>query len=106
MKIVIIESPYAGRIEFNTAYARECMKDSLKRGEAPFASHLLYTQVLNDGVLVEREQGISCGLEFYRAADLIAFYADLGFSRGMDEAFKRAELDKKEREVRYILGRK
>ena len=41
MQRVIIESPYAGEIDKNTAYARRCMRDSLDRGEAPFASHLL-----------------------------------------------------------------
>jgi len=40
MKLVVIESPYAGDIEANVKYARECMSDCLKRGEAPIASHL------------------------------------------------------------------
>ena len=50
MKLVIIESPYAGDIEKNVAYARDCVRDSLMRGEAPYASHLLYTQpnILDD----------------------------------------------------------
>jgi len=42
MKKVIIESPYAGNIEQNIKYRlRACLKDSLTRGEAPLASHLL-----------------------------------------------------------------
>lgn len=55
MRMVIVESPYAGDIERNVAYARACIADCLKRGEAPFASHLLYTQpgVLDDGVPAE-----------------------------------------------------
>jgi len=44
MTRVIIESPYAGDIEVNLKYAKLCILDSLKRGEAPLASHLLYTQ--------------------------------------------------------------
>lgn len=44
MRLVILESPYAGNIEKNVAYARACVRDSLSRGEAPIASHLLYTQ--------------------------------------------------------------
>ena len=49
-KLVYLESPYAGDVEKNIKYARLCMKDSLDRGEYPFASHLLYTQenILND----------------------------------------------------------
>ena len=42
MVLVLLESPYAGYVERNLAYARACMRDCLLRGEAPFASHLLY----------------------------------------------------------------
>ena len=43
------------------AYARACVADCLRRGEAPIASHLLYTQpgVLDDDVPEERAQGIA-----------------------------------------------
>lgn len=86
--IVIIESPYAGDVELNVAYARACVRDSLQRGEAPFASHLLYTQpgVLRDEVPEERELGITSGFEFRRIADIIAVYHDLGISSGMRRA--------------------
>jgi hypothetical protein len=60
---VIIESPYAGDVDANLIYARECLRDSLKRGEAPLASHALYTQegVLNDDDPDERKLGIEAG---------------------------------------------
>ena len=45
---VIIESPYSPGSPENIEYARRCLFDSLLRGESPFASHLLYTQVLDD----------------------------------------------------------
>src|SRR3546814_12910998 len=63
MKLVIIESPYAGDVEENTRYARACLQDCLRRGEAPFASHLLYTQpgILDDRVPDERELGLEAG---------------------------------------------
>jgi hypothetical protein len=41
MRWVILESPYAGDVEANVAYARAAVRDSLMRGEAPIASHLL-----------------------------------------------------------------
>ena len=87
-KIAIIESPYAGEIERNVRYARAAMRDSLNRGEAPYASHLLYTQegVLRDELPAEREWGISAGFAFRRVADVIAVYTDLGISRGMQAA--------------------
>ena len=83
MRLVIIESPYAGDVEFNLAYARRALLDSLQRGEAPIASHLLYTQVLDDGVPAERKLGIEAGLAWRRVAEVSAVYTDLGISSGM-----------------------
>lgn len=89
---VIIESPYAGDIERNTAYARRAVKDSLMRGEAPIASHLLYTQpdILDETNLDERLLGIEAGLAWLRVADLMAVYQDFGISPGMSEAIYKA----------------
>jgi hypothetical protein len=85
MRLVIIESPYAGDIEANVTYARACVRDSLLRGEAPIASHLLYTQpgILDDGVPSERQHGIDAGLAWRRVAQATVVYTDLGISRGM-----------------------
>lgn len=85
MKRVILESPYAGNIERNVNYARLCVKDSLSRGEAPIASHLLYTQegILDDTIESERMQGIDAGLKWKEVADLQVFYIDYGISKGM-----------------------
>jgi hypothetical protein len=71
LRRVILESPYAGDIERNVAYARAAMRDSLLRGEAPIASHLLYTQpgVLDDQVSDERRLGIEAGLVWRVAAE-------------------------------------
>lgn len=54
MRRVIVESPYAGDIERNMRYLRACLADCLRRGEAPFASHAIYTQ---PGVLDDSELG-------------------------------------------------
>ena len=92
MKLVIIESPYAGDVPRNEAYARRALADSLARGEAPFASHLLYTQpgVLDDKDLAERTQGIEAGLAWGERADLTAVYIDRGTSSGMAQGIQRA----------------
>lgn len=91
--IVIIESPYAGRLEFNRNYLRDALRDSILRGEAPFTSHAIYPLALNDTIPGERKLGLELGYEFWRAADLIAFYIDHGMSKGMraaeQEAIKR-----------------
>lgn len=91
MKRVIIESPYAGDVFLNVQYARVCLLDSLRRGEAPFASHLLYTQVLNDSLPEERTLGIEAGLAIGAAMDLTAVYEDLGVSDGMVKGIERAQ---------------
>lgn len=85
MKRVILESPYAGNIKRNIEYAKACMRDSLKRNEAPIASHLLYTQknILNDDIEEERKMGIDAGLAWKEVAELHVFYIDYGYSKGM-----------------------
>jgi hypothetical protein len=86
LKLVIIESPYAGDIEANVAYARKAMADSIRYyGEAPIASHLLYTQpgVLDDALPHERALGIAAGLAWRAVANEAIFYIDRGWSSGM-----------------------
>lgn len=87
---VIVESPYAGDIDRNVKYARACLKDSLNRGEAPIASHLLYTQVIDDDDLSERHRGIEAGIVWLSVAYLVAVYSDLGISNGMKYAIEQA----------------
>ncbi|ERI13498.1 hypothetical protein O206_08495 [Ochrobactrum sp. EGD-AQ16] len=88
--LVIIESPYSGDVARNTNYARACLQDSLRRSEAPIASHLLHTQVLDDMRPDERELGIEAGLAWYRVAEKCVVYEDFGMSRGMAEGMARA----------------
>ena len=89
MEKVIVESPYAGNVAENLKYARLCMVDCLKRGEAPLASHLLYTQVLDDTVVEERDLGIRAGLAWSGPDVKHVFYVDNGISAGMKLAAKR-----------------
>ena len=97
MKLVIIESPYAANalhtVEDHVRYARAAVRDALLRGEAPFASHLIYTQpgIFDDLVPAEREAGILAGLELAKRADLTAVYLDLGVSSGMSRGIAAAE---------------
>jgi hypothetical protein len=69
------------------------MAHSLSKGEAPFASHGLYTQpgVLDDNIKAEREKGLHAGWAWMDAADLVAVYCDEGLSDGMKRGIKRAE---------------
>lgn len=90
MKLVSIQSPYAGDIERNIIYARRALHDSLQRREAPFASHLLYTQVLIDGIAECRALALKCDHAFLAKCDLVAVYRDLGVTEGMELALAKA----------------
>lgn len=85
MKLVVIESPYSGDIKRNILYLKLCLRHSLSLGEAPFASHLFYTQFLNDDNPEERKLGMDAGFAWQARADLVAVYTDLGISKGMNE---------------------
>jgi hypothetical protein len=93
MKLVILESPYAGDIEENVRYARACVRDCLLRGEAPIASHLLYTQkgVLDDSIPEERQQGIDAGLAWRAVAQETVVYVDKGVTEGMNYGIRAAK---------------
>jgi len=106
MELVIIESPYAGDIEKNEAYARAAMKDCLLRGEAPYASHLLYTQpgVLDDLDTEQRILGIEAGLCWGKMATKTVVYGDLGLSQGMTQGIKRALDEGRKVEYRSLNG--
>lgn len=105
MKLVALESPFAGNVEANIKYARACLRDSLMRGEAPIASHLLYTQegVLNDSDPNERALGMTAGFHWNKHAQLIAVYQDYGISKGMEEGIKIANYHGIPIEYRKIL---
>ena len=104
MKRVILESPFAGNVERNLAYARACMADCLRRGEAPYASHLLYTQpgVLDDDVPEERKLGIDAGFAWRECAEATVVYDDLGISGGMRAGIEHAEAMGQQVEYRQL----
>lgn len=106
MRLVIIESPFAGDIERNVQYARAAMWDSLSRGEAPFASHLLYTQpgILEDAVPSQREWGIQASLAWAEQAHATVVYVDLGISKGMQFGIDDAKIMGRPVEYRSIRG--
>ena len=103
MKLVVIESPYAPgngySTEENLAYLRACMADCLSRGEAPYASHALYTQpgVLDDTIPAERELGMQAGFCW-------GDRADLGITRGMEMGVEIAAATGQLTEWRMLEG--
>ncbi len=107
---VLIESPYKGAIEADTErnlrYLRAAMRECLLRGEAPFASHALYTQpgVLDDKNPKERKMGIAAGLEWGDAAEKSIVYQDLGISDGMRTGMAKADEVKRPILTRRLKG--
>ena len=105
---VVIETPYSGatpeETEKNIHFARSCIHDSLRRGELPFASHLLYTQpgILDDKDPEERKMGINAGLEMTENFDRTAVYLNRGTSRGMEWGIARANELKRQIEYRTL----
>jgi hypothetical protein len=121
MERVILESPFAPKLaetfateeerkaafarelDFNIRYARAAMRDCLKNhGEAPSASHLLYTQdgVLDDTDPEERTLGIDAGLEWRKATTKSVVYLNRQVSGGM-----RYGIDKAKKDGNKIVGR-
>lgn len=87
--LVYLISPYRGKNDkerqANIRYAKACMKDCVSRGEAPFASHLLYTQkgILDDSNESERNKGMAAGQLWLGKVGFAVLYKDRGFSEGM-----------------------
>lgn len=104
MRLVVLESPFAGDVEANVAYARACVLDCLRRGESPIASHLLFTQpgITDDNNPEERTLGIEAGLAWCRVADASVVYTDRGISPGMEIGIRRAIAAGKEIEYRRL----
>ena len=104
MKRVVIETPFAASTEEeskrNAAYLKAAMRDSISKGEAPYASHALYTQFLDDTIPEERAEGIVMGFVWGDLATETVVYVDLGISKGM-----RAGIDYAQSKGRPVVYR-
>ena len=108
VRTVAIESPYRAdtpeELERNKRYLDACIKDCLERGESPYASHKMLTDVLDDDDAVQRKLGIKAGFEWAHDAQCRVFYLDLGCSEGMLEAKHHAQDIGQEIETRFLRG--
>lgn len=90
----VIESPFSAPsldgLVRNVQYTMLAVRDSLNRGEAPYSSHLFYTQMLDDNNTDERQLGMNAGLTICQHAEQSAVYIDLGVSRGMEYGIETA----------------
>lgn len=90
MKRVILESPYRGNRERHMKYLDRAIRDSLERGEAPFASHRIYPGALSDDAPDERKLGMEAGWTWLDVVDAVVVYDDHGVTSGMLEGIVRA----------------
>ena len=91
-------SPYRGNILKrirNRRYARELTERAINAGFTPITPHLYITQVLNDKIPAERQQGMAAGLELLQLCQELWAYIPPGGlpSEGMQQ------------EIRYALDR-
>lgn len=112
---VFVESPYTGinaeEQTRNINYAIYAMRDCLKRGEAPFVPHLMYTQAPMVGFVpdndpihscVGRTNAIDLSCAWRPVADRTVVYTDYGISRGMEYGIAHAKSIGQEIEYREI----
>jgi hypothetical protein len=85
MRLVMLESPWRGDVLRNRAYAIMAMRDSIARGEAPYASHMMIAghDILDDDSQSERDLGIAIGTAWLKVCEAIVVYCDYGISGGM-----------------------
>lgn len=94
---VMLESPVAGNsstaVGLNRLYAHEALRDSLLRGEAPMAAHLLYAQsfVLDQENPDERELIALAGASWLPLVERVVVYVDRGITPCMEAGIRRAK---------------
>jgi hypothetical protein len=70
----------------NLVLAKEYCKYVLEKGNAPFASHVFYSSLLDDAIPEERDLGMEAGKAFIRTCDeMWVFLVKSVFSKGMVE---------------------
>lgn len=92
----------------NMRYARECVRDALRRGEAPYASHVFFDHagVLDDSDPRDRQLGMECGDSWAQCADRHVFYVDRGMSAGMQRRWIQCHQEGRQVERRYLYAPK
>ena len=101
-KVVSLVSPLRGDTTGNTAYAQRAIRDCLERGEAPFAPHLLYPDLLADEDGDVRQRAVNAAQLIANTASATVVYADLGITSGMKSAIDHAESEKRPVITRYL----
>lgn len=118
---VFILSPFKGtetnNFADNISYAVSATHDCLEKGEAPFASHILYTCgfdednniTFNDDTIetdsIGRAWSIRAGLDWLDVSDKVVVYTDKGITEGMYQGIAHAKRNNKPIEYRSLFGK-
>jgi len=100
--LVVVETPYAKNVERNIKYLKTCLLDCIERGENPYASHLFFTQILDDEDSGQRRLGLRLGFEWGAHAEKCVVYCDLGITKGMAKGISKAIERGQEIEFRWL----
>lgn len=90
MRRVFVCSPYRGDVAANVEIARAACREVLRAGDAPFAPHLLYPDILDDDVPAERALGIEAGRRWLAIAHEVLVVGPV--TAGMREEIVAAEV--------------
>lgn len=108
LKRVVLESRFAAQdvkgLLINKRFTIACIRDCFLRGEAAYASHVIYAQshILDDYVSSERALGIQAGFNWGDCGEKTVVYTDLGISGGMKLGIEHAESVGREVEYRKL----
>jgi len=92
-KKIYVVSAYRGNVDFNTLMAQKYCRYVTTQGFIPIASHLLFTQFLDDRIPEERETGCLYGLALLAMCNEVwVFNKHRELSDGMRAEIKEARL--------------
>jgi len=95
-KLIAIESPFAGNVDTHVLYAFACARFVMREGHYPYASHIFFTQFLDDTDPDQRRLGMKAGLAWAKRADERWVFTDLcqptaGMKSGITSAKKAGQ---------------
>ena len=89
-ELLYVCSPYRGEVKRNKEYARELTRLALDNGFCPVTVHLYLTEVTNDDIPEERQQGMDAGMAILDKCKYILIGGRYGISEGMSGEIERA----------------
>lgn len=91
MELVYVCSPYRGDVRLHKEYARLIAKTVIDGGCIPIVPHLYITEVLNDNIPADREQGMKMCLELVERCSFVMVGERFGITDGMKREIEKAK---------------